>query len=636
MTDSSAADSWLTANRDYLFAALGVLRAHVRAAAEQQDPSLASVAQAQAALAQVATRLSSASALENLVSGLGLTEFERDVLVLAAGPDLVAQCAEELHAVTGSPRLSFGAAMSLLQQPHWSALTPQAPLRSWQLVHLSDPDSPTRSPMVIDETILHHLAGLTGTDPCLAALSKPMPAREHLPDTLQQAVRLVATHWAAHRLVLLEGPQPANVKDVAAAAADAAGLRLRIVAAADLPGDALERRRLVRRMQRETILAGCAWAVDVADMAPADVARVVRGLCDIPTPMVLLGAGDCAAWTGVASDVVPVTVPRLPLAERRDVLSRAAGAHDEAASAVAGAAGAFDLPLADVDAVAGDVAAGVPIWDACRLRARRSFAGLAAVLQPRAGWADLVLPAAQLTQLHALAAQVRHRATVLDEWGFAARTTRGLATTALFAGPSGTGKTLAAEVIATELDVDLVHVDLSQLVSKYIGETEKNLRRLFADADDGAVVLLFDEADTIFGKRTQVRDSHDRYANLEVGYLLQRLESFRGLAILTTNNRAALDPAFLRRLGLVVSFPYPDHAARLVLWRGAFPDRTPRHDIDPGQLAAVDVPGGGVASIARNAAYLAAADTEVVTADHIATAITWELAKSGRVPDDAG
>jgi SpoVK/Ycf46/Vps4 family AAA+-type ATPase len=194
---------------------------------------------------------------------------------------------------------------------------------------------------------------------------------------------------------------------------------------------------------------------------------------------------------------------------------------------------------------------------------------------------------------------------------------------------------MAAEVIARDLDLDLVHVDLSQVVSKWIGETEKHLRRVFDAAEDGGAVLLFDEADTLFGKRSQVRDSHDRYANLEVGYLLQRMEAFRGLAILTTNARSALDPAFTRRLASVVTFPYPDPTLREALWHKAFPVQTPLGELDRRRLAAVDVPGGGIAAIALTAAYLAAESGEddkdvEVEEEHVRTAARWELAKSGR------
>jgi SpoVK/Ycf46/Vps4 family AAA+-type ATPase len=166
-------------------------------------------------------------------------------------------------------------------------------------------------------------------------------------------------------------------------------------------------------------------------------------------------------------------------------------------------------------------------------------------------------------------------------------------------------------------------------VSKYIGETEKNLGRLFDAAEDGAVVLLFDEADALFGRRTQVRDSHDRYANVEVGYLLQRMEAFRGLAILTTNARSTLDHAFVRRLRAIVTFPYPDAAAREAMWRAAFPARTPVTGVDPTELGAVDLPGGGIAAAALTAAYLGA-DSGAVTVDLVRDAARWELAKTGR------
>ena len=216
-----------------------------------------------------------------------------------------------------------------------------------------------------------------------------------------------------------------------------------------------------------------------------------------------------------------------------------------------------------------------------------------------------------------------------DTWGFAARGDRGLGTAALFTGPSGTGKSLAAEVVAGELGRDLLVVDLSQVVSKYIGDTEKNLARVFAAAEDSGAVLLFDEADALFGRRTEVRDSHDRYANVEVGYLLQRVEAFGGLAVLTTNARSAIDPAFLRRLRLVVTFPYPDVAARTELWRRAFPPRTPTEGLIPEKLAAVDLPGGGIAAAALTAAYLGA-EREVVRVEDVVAATGWELAKHGR------
>jgi SpoVK/Ycf46/Vps4 family AAA+-type ATPase len=200
---------------------------------------------------------------------------------------------------------------------------------------------------------------------------------------------------------------------------------------------------------------------------------------------------------------------------------------------------------------------------------------LAQRIVPAASWLDLVLPEPQLRALREISMHVRQRARVYRDWGFGEKGERGLGISALFSGSSGTGKTMAAEVLANDLRLDLYRIDLSQLVSKYIGETEKNLRRVFEAAEDGGAVLLFDEADALFGKRSEVKDSHDRYANIEVSYLLQRMESYRGLAILTTNLKNAVDTAFLRRLRFIIQFPFPDAAHRAEIWRRIFPEATP-------------------------------------------------------------
>jgi SpoVK/Ycf46/Vps4 family AAA+-type ATPase len=220
--------------------------------------------------------------------------------------------------------------------------------------------------------------------------------------------------------------------------------------------------------------------------------------------------------------------------------------------------------------------------------------------------------------------------TVYDTWGFAAKSARGLGISALFSGPSGTGKTMAAEVLANALQLDLYRIDLSQVVSKYIGETEKNLRRVFDAAQGGGVILLFDEADALFGKRSEVKDSHDRYANVEVSYLLQRMEAYQGLAILTTNLKAALDPAFMRRLRFLVHFPFPDQAQRAEIWRHIFPATTPTDGLDISRLMRLNVPGGNIRNIALNAAFLAADASEPVRMKHILGAARSEYAKLER------
>jgi hypothetical protein len=309
-------------------------------------------------------------------------------------------------------------------------------------------------------------------------------------------------------------------------------------------------------------------------------------------------------------------------------------------------AGQFSLSVADIHTVAAEARARATdgedtaalAWDLCRARLRARLDGLARRVEARAGWDQLVLPPAEIATLHAIAAQLRQRATVYERWGFAAQGSRGLGISALFYGPSGTGKTLAAEVLAASLRLDLYRIDLSSVVSKYIGETEANLRRVFDTAEESGAILLFDEADALFGKRSEVKDSHDRYANIEVSYLLQRMEEYRGLAVLTTNLKSSLDSAFLRRLRFVVQFPFPDAAHRAAIWRAVFPPGVPTQGLDWARLATLRVAGGNIRSIALNAAFLAADAGESVGMAHVLAATRSEYAKLERplTPSEIG
>jgi SpoVK/Ycf46/Vps4 family AAA+-type ATPase len=278
----------------------------------------------------------------------------------------------------------------------------------------------------------------------------------------------------------------------------------------------------------------------------------------------------------------------------------------------------------------GDSDVNAVTWAVCRSHARRSLQHLAVRIEPRARWHDVVLPQPQVETLRQITSHVRQRSVVNTRWGFAERYSRGLGATALFAGSSGTGKTMAAEVIAADLELDLYQIDLASVVSKYIGETEKNLRRIFDAAEESGAVLLFDEADALFGKRSEVRDSHDRYANIEVSYLLQRMEAYDGLAILTTNMKQALDDAFLRRIRFIVQFPFPDAAGRQRIWECVFPAKTPLHDLDFSRLARLNISGGVIRNIATHAAFLAAEEGGVVTMDNLLSAARVEYAKLER------
>jgi len=267
------------------------------------------------------------------------------------------------------------------------------------------------------------------------------------------------------------------------------------------------------------------------------------------------------------------------------------------------------------------------LWSACRHQSRPRLDDLATPISSNVTWSDLILTAESSKKLPEIAAQVKQRACVYEEWGFAKRCDRGLGISALFWGSSGTGKTLAAEVLANELNLDLYRIDLSSVVSKYIGETEKNLRKIFDAAETGGAILLFDEADALFGSRSQVKDSRDRYANQEVSYLLQRMETYQGLAILTTNLKDSLDKAFNRRLRFIVKFPFPDIAERTLIWQRVFPKDTPTQGLEFSSLARLNVTGANIRCIALNAAFLAANAGEPVMMKHILRATQSEYTK---------
>ncbi|QBR02367.1 ATP-binding protein [Paraburkholderia pallida] len=316
------------------------------------------------------------------------------------------------------------------------------------------------------------------------------------------------------------------------------------------------------------------------------------------------------------------------------------GMHDGLDAAIEPVAAQFDFDAATIETIARRAHAetGAPIgtrlWRAARAGGRNELAVLAQRLARRTAWSELVLPADQLDTLRDVLAHARHRGLVHDDWGIARGEERGLGLAALFHGPSGTGKTLAAEALGTALDLDVFRVDLSQLVSKYIGETEKNLCRVFDAAQASGAILLFDECDAIFGRRGEVERGQDRYANLEVSYLLQRMESYRGISILTTNLRNAIDPAFMRRLRFVVSFPFPDYAQRMEIWQRLFANGVPVQDIDFAQLARLNVAGGSIRNIVIYAAFLAADAGSAVSMRHLRRAALAECAKLERRPSE--
>jgi SpoVK/Ycf46/Vps4 family AAA+-type ATPase len=277
------------------------------------------------------------------------------------------------------------------------------------------------------------------------------------------------------------------------------------------------------------------------------------------------------------------------------------------------------------------------LFAAARIASGQPLAGLARKLEPRHTWDHLVLPADPMAQLREVCCQARNRQVVLGDWGFDRRLSLGKGLGVLFCGPPGVGKTLAAEVIANELELDLYKITLANVISKYIGETEKNLERIFTAAGNSNAILLFDEADALFGKRSEVRDSHDRYANIEIAYLLQKMEEYEGISILATNLRQNLDEAFLRRLSFVVQFPFPEEDYRQRIWKGIWPETAPlATDVNFDYLARqFKLTGGNIKNIALAAAFLAADDGGQVTMGHLLQAARREHVKMGMTLSEA-
>jgi hypothetical protein len=488
--------------------------------------------------------------------------------------------------------------------------------------------------------VLHYLVGTSYLDERLAPFFRLIPAPVSLPSPYHDHAERVVSVWSRNEpgwpVVHLAGDAREAKRTLAAASAGALGLRLHALNISEIPQTSLERETLFRLWQREALLFRSAVLLESDDRDEVALLRDGRSFVEqINGPVFTTNA---ALFNRSRTAVVSIEVNRPSAGEQRALWAVALGDEAERLNGEldrivtqfqfdAESIRSLGQTLRQTETSAEPESIGKALWQTCRAQSRASLNGLAESIETRALWDDLVLPEEQLQTLGEIAAQVRQRMRVYESWGFAARSTRGLGISALFAGPSGTGKTLAAEVLANELHLDLFRIDLSQVVSKYIGETEKNLRAVFDAAESCGAVLLFDEADALFGKRSEVRDSHDRYANIEVSYLLQRMESYRGLAILTTNRRSSLDTAFLRRIRFVVSFPFPDAALRNRIWSRIFPLETPTQNLDLDKLSRLNVTGGNIRNIALNAAFLAADLDQPVGMTHLLRTARSECAK---------
>jgi ATPase family protein associated with various cellular activities (AAA)/winged helix domain-containing protein len=639
----SGGAGWHARNEQYLSSAVAWLRLRLTREADAAAVSADDLANARAAMDAVVTD-DFTPGLVGLSRRLGLTGFEQDILLLCAAmeldtriPALCARAQDDIH----RPYPTFALALALFDAAAWEALAPTGPLRYWRLIEISQPAGQPLigSALRADERVVHYIKGLNYLDDRLAPLVAPPAVEPGVtlpPSQLAIAERIVRDleRSSPPPLIQLSGSDGSSKQLVAGHAASAFGLHVHRLRADLLAAHAGDLDLVARLWERESRLLPVALYVDASDAdrtgSPSLVEAVNRFLART-TGVVFLDTREPWPSSGRPSCCVDVSKPRAH--EQRDAWAGAAElASDDGAGLLASQ---FNLSVSSIrqivrhtEPIPTDVRTRQEqLWRACVSETRPRMDALARRLEPRATWDDMVLPQAEVELLRQIAVHVRQRSRVYDSWGFRSRMNRGLGISALFTGESGTGKTMAAEVIAAELQLDLFRVDLSAVISKYIGETEKNLCRLFDAAEDGGSILFFDEADALFGRRSEVRDSHDRYANIEINYLLQRMEAYRGLAILATNMKSALDRAFVRRLRFIVSFPFPGVAERKAIWRKAFPAATPLSPLDCDWLARFNFTGGSIHNVALNAAFLAASRSEPVSMPIVVEAVRVEMGK---------
>lgn len=578
---------------------------------------------------------------------LQLSRFEQNVLLLCAGMELDTRIARLCARAQDDPNRAyptFALAMSLFDDAAWEVVSPERPLRYWKLIEVrpANGQALTMSPLHADERIVNYLKGLNYLDDRLSPLLFPLerPDDAAVPQSLQSLVdevtaRLKQVTGSLMPIIQLLGADGPGKQIVAYHAAAAFGRQVYRLSTDALRGQGAEIDTLIRLWHRESMLLPLALLIDVQeqDFLTDNAALVpLSRFLARADGILFLSSRDC--WPRLGRATYSIDVAKPTAAEQQTAWTQALGG---AAGDNPGLlAGQFNLSLDAIrdisELVRGGAEKGLSarLWDACRASVRPRLDVLAQRIDAKATWSDIVLPTAETALLHQISAQVSSRGKVYGEWGFGKKMNRGLGISALFAGDSGTGKTMAAEVIANDLRLNLYRIDLSAVVNKYIGETEKNLRRLFDAADDGGAILFFDEADALFGRRSEVKDSHDRYANIEVNYLLQRLEAYHGLAILATNMKSSLDPAFVRRLRFIVNFNFPGVAERRRMWESVFPSATPVGELDFDRLARLNLTGGTIHNAALNAAFLAAAAESRVTMQLLLSAARTEMLKLDR------
>lgn len=633
------------------------------------------------AIRQEAARTGEVLRLERLAQCFCLTPFEVDVVLVCLAPELDLRY-ERLYAYLQDDVTRRHPSVGLVIDLLCSSLEEQlaarqhfakdAPLFRNGLLEMWEDASHPRPHFLgrclkVDERIAAYLLGRDRLDARLIpyasldtaevpidGLALPVEFTAHLQEMLEMVLKA-----AKAQVFYLQGTAGTGRQTAVSALCRGQGKEMIALDAERLTElDDSGVHTLALRIGRESLLREAVLYIDHFDtLFASEYQSRLAALSDAlaliweTQPGILFAAGEMA-WQPVKAweqaDRLTVAFPRLGAVERAQLWDRALdGKHCEiVGEEMKALVGKFRLGAGQIRAAAREAeqlaASENPengqiqifhLYAACRAQSNHKLATLAHKIEPHYTWNDIILPADRLEQLREVCNQARYRARVYDEWGFERKLSLGKGLNILFAGPSGTGKTMAAEIMAGELGQDLYKIDLSTVVSKYIGETEKNLARIFTEAETSNALLFFDEADALFGKRSEVRDAHDRYANIEIGYLLQKMDEYEGVVILATNLRKNMDEAFVRRMQFTVEFPLPGERDRLRIWEGIWPQQTPiSRTLDLALLAQrFELTGGNIRNIALAAAFLAAADGQVVEMGHLLHATQREYQKMGKV-----
>lgn len=634
--------------------------------------------------------------LAQLAATFGLTPFELDALLVCLAPALDLRY-ERLYSYLQDDvtrkRPTVNLILDLLAEAGPTRLlrlahfADHAPLFNYYLLQReveSGPDKPSllNQPLSADETIVAWLLGRYQPNADLGAHARLLMSASASPNNRLPAGPLWSelSHLAElgagdPPVIVFYGPDRVCQEEAAMTLAAQSGRSLLMVDLAAVIKMDLSPQRALHLALRDARLTGALAYLSGWDACLAPEGHLppelLAELCAYPDEVIVAGQTQWQA-EGIERNrflywlefPIPTYLHRLELwqyfvknsSQISDASSQipvassqpAVGGDAESPIDLDTLAGQFALTTGQIrDAVAsardiavqrGDAAMQLPdLFASARAYSNPRLAALARKITPRYDWPDLILPPDQLAILQEMVASVRGRPLVLDQWGVGRKLASSAAVMALFAGDPGTGKTMAAEVMAAELGLDMYKIDLSTVISKYIGETEKNLERIFSEAESSNAILFFDEADSIFGKRSEVKDAHDRYANIEISYLLQRMEAYDGVTILATNLRANLDDAFTRRLQFLVDFPFPDADYRLRIWQTLFPPDVPHEpQLDFTFLAnRFKLAGGNIRNIIVGATYLAAADGGQVTMNHLLHSTRREMQKMGRLVNEA-